>query len=260
MMKFKWLVTAFAVLLWAAVPGVTFAQATNSGDINGTVTDHTGAAIPGASVTVLNVETGVSKTFLTNDSGVYDTSSIVAGTYKITFAKQGFSTLVRPSITLIVGTTKVDGQLSVGSVTQEVVVNTDVPLLKTENGEQSVTLSAETLQALPEVGQDWTQFMILLPGSAGATGGAQGALAAAGSTAPGITVAVNGNLPFSTVLSDGAAQTLTSSPRRPSRSFRSAPPHSLPNTASEGSYTTRSVRGARTASMDRYTSIFRMRT
>ena len=211
MMKFKWLAAAFAVLLWAALPGITLAQSTNSGDINGTVTDSSGAAIPGASVTVLNVETGVSKTFLTNDSGVYDTSSIIAGTYKITFAKQGFSTLVRPSITLIVGTTKVDGQLSVGSVTQEVVVNTDVPLLKTENGEQGTTLSAQTLQNLPEVGQDWTQFAILLPGASGASGGAQGALAAAGSTAPGITVAVNGNLPFSTVLSDGAETTLPAS-------------------------------------------------
>jgi hypothetical protein len=210
-MKFKWITAAVTVLLCACFSTAAIAQSTNSGDINGTVTDNTGSAVPGATVTVLNVDTGVSKTYVTNDSGVYDTSSIVAGTYKITFAKQGFSTLVRSSITLIVGTTKVDAQLSVGSVTQEVVVNTDVPLLKTENGEQTVTLSAETLQALPEVGQDWTRFNILLPGSAGAPGGSQGVLAQGGSTAPGITVAVNGNLPFSTVLSDGAETTLPAS-------------------------------------------------
>ena len=88
MMKFKWLAAASAVLLWAALPGATLAQSTNSGDINGTVTDISGAAIPGASVTVQNVETGVSKTFLTNDSGVYDTSSIIAGTYKITLDRK----------------------------------------------------------------------------------------------------------------------------------------------------------------------------
>jgi Carboxypeptidase regulatory-like domain len=201
----------FVVMMLTILLGTMSGQSTNSGDINGIVTDNTGAAVPGATVTVLNVETGVLKTYVTNDSGVYDTSSIVAGTYKITFAKQGYSTLVRPSITLIVGVTKVDAQLSVGSVTQEVVVSTDVPLLKTENGEQTVTLSAETLAALPEVGQDWTQFNILLPGAAGAPGSAQGALAAAGSTAPGITVAVNGNLPFSTVLADGAETTLPAS-------------------------------------------------
>ena len=210
-MRIKWLVVLFTTLLWAGFSGISLAQNTNSGDINGIVTDNTGAAIPGATVTVQNIETGVSKTYVTNDSGVYDTSSIVAGTYKITFTKQGFSTLVRPSITLIVGVTKVDAQLSVGSVTQEVVVSTDVPLLKTENGEQSTTFSAEQLNNLPNIGQDWTQFSILLPGAAGATGGAQGALAAAGSTAPGITVAINGNLPFSTVLSDGAETTLPAS-------------------------------------------------
>jgi hypothetical protein len=83
--------------------------------------------------------------------------------------------------------------------------------LKTENGEQSVTLSAEQLEALPNIGQDWTRFSILLPGASGAPGGAQGVLAQGGSTAPGITVAVNGNLPFSTVLSDGAETTLPAS-------------------------------------------------
>src|SRR5713101_7946493 len=210
-MKRLWLAISLITLALVVASPVLRAQNTNSGDINGTVTDHTGAAVPGATVTVLNIETGVSKTYVTNDAGVYDTSSIVAGTYKLTFAKQGFSTLVRSSITVIVGVTKVDAQLSIGSVTQEVVVNTDVPLLKTENGEQTVTLSAETLAALPEVGQDWTRFNILLPGSAGATGGAQGVLAQGGSTAPGITVAVNGNLPFSTVLADGAETTLPAS-------------------------------------------------
>lgn len=211
MRKFQWLAMLFTVLLCAGITQNALSQSTNSGDISGVVTDTTGAPIPGATVTVLNIATGVSKELLTNDAGVYDTSSIVLGTYKITFSRQGFSTLVRSSITVELGNTSVNAQLSVGSVTQEVVVNTDVPLLTTENGEQTVTLTAETLQALPQVGQDWTSFSILLPGSAGAPGGAQGALAQAGSTAPGITVAVNGNLPYSTVLSDGAETTLPAS-------------------------------------------------
>src|SRR5260370_25185979 len=131
MMKPKWSTMILAALLWAGLAGIVFAQSTNSGDINGTVTDNTGAAVPGATVTVLNVETGVSKTYVTNDSGVYDTSSIVAGTYKLTFAKQGFSTLVRSSITVIVGVTKVAAQLSTGEATRQVVVTTTVALLKT---------------------------------------------------------------------------------------------------------------------------------
>src|SRR5882757_8320978 len=208
-MKMRWSATMFVVLLAVGIIGTAFAQSTNSGDISGTVTDNTGAAVPGATVTVVNIDTGVSKTLVTNDSGVYDTSSIVAGTYKITFAKTGFSTLVRSSITIVVGNTTVNAQLSVGGVTQEVVVSTDVPLLKTENGEQTTTLSAQTLQALPQVGQDWTSFNILLPGSSGVPMGAQGSLGTG--TSNGTTLAVNGNLPFSTVLSDGAETTLPAS-------------------------------------------------
>src|ERR1700738_3520263 len=114
-MKRYWSAVSLITLALMVVSPVLRAQNTNSGDINGIVTDNTGAAVPGATVTVLNIETGVSKTYVTNDSGVYDTSSIVAGTYKLTFAKTGFSTFVRSSVTIIVGATKVDAQLSVGS-------------------------------------------------------------------------------------------------------------------------------------------------
>jgi Carboxypeptidase regulatory-like domain len=189
-----------------------FAQSTNSGDITGIVSDDTGAALPGATVTVLNVDTGVSKDYTTNGAGVYDTSSIVAGTYKLTFAKQGFSPLVRSSITLQVGVTSINAQLKVGSVTAEVVVNTDVPLMNTESGEQSTTLTAETITQLPQVGtqgQDWSSFNILMPGAAGAPGGNQGVTGTG--TSNGTMLSVNGNLPFSTVLADGAETTLPAS-------------------------------------------------
>jgi hypothetical protein len=212
MMKLKWITIMLAVLLWAGVTGSAFAQSTNSGDISGTVTDGTGAAVPGANVTVLNVATGVSKTYVTNDSGVYDTSSIVAGTYKITMSKPGFSQLVRTSITIDVGNTTVNGTLNVGAVTDSVVVNTDLPLLQTESGEQGVTINAQQLTELPQVGKglDWSSFIITLPGSAGTPMGAQGTTGM-GSVAGGATLAVNGNLPYSTVLADGAETTLPAS-------------------------------------------------
>jgi hypothetical protein len=209
-MKLKWLATtAVLALVGMGLTQISFAQSTNSGDIRGVVTDTSGAPIPGAAVTILNVATGVSKDLTTNDSGVYDTSSIVAGTYKITFSKAGFSTIVRSAITVTVENIKVDAELPVGAVTQEVVVNTDVSLLKTENGEQTTTLSAQRLQELPEVGQDWSGFNILGPGRSGVPTGAQGALGTG--TSNGTTLAVNGNLPFSTVLSDGAETTLPAS-------------------------------------------------
>jgi hypothetical protein len=209
MVKLRWLSRVLAVLFWAGFAGPMFGQSTNSGDIRGVVTDSTGAAIPGVNVTVENINTGVSKVYVTNNDGVYDTSSIVAGTYKIIFAKSGFSELVRPSVTLNAENTTVNAQLSVGAVSEQVVVNMDVPLLKTENGEQTFMLDAQTLSQLPQVGQDWSKFDILMAGAAGAPMGAQGSLGTG--TSNGTMLAVNGNLPFSTVLADGAETTLPAS-------------------------------------------------
>src|SRR6266550_1570461 len=197
------------VMMLTVLLGTAFGQSTNSGDIRGVVSDSTGAALPGVNVTVENINTGVSKVYVTNNDGVYDTSSIVAGTYKITFSKSGFRELVRSSVTLNAENTTVNAQLAVGAVSEQVVVNMDVPLLKTENGEQTFMLSAETLSQLPQVGQDWSSFDILMPGAAGAPGGNQGALGTG--TSNGTMLAVNGNLPFSTVLADGAETTLPAS-------------------------------------------------
>jgi Carboxypeptidase regulatory-like domain len=208
-MKSRLLTKMYGVILFVGFAGIAFGQSTNSGDIRGVVTDSTGAAVPGATVTVENVNTGVSRAYTTNNDGIYDTSSIIAGTYKITFAKSGFSELVRSSITLNAENTTVNAQLTIGSVTEQVVVNTDIPLLKTENGEQTFMLDAQTLSQLPQVGQDWSSFDILQPGAAGAPMGNQGALGTG--TSNGTTLAVNGNLPFSTVLADGAETTLPAS-------------------------------------------------
>jgi hypothetical protein len=81
-------------------------------------------------VTVLNVDTGESKDYPTNQDGLYDTSSIVTGSYRITFTKDGFEKLVRGPITLEVGFTTVNAQLKVGSAAQQVEVTADVSLLQ----------------------------------------------------------------------------------------------------------------------------------
>ena len=180
------------------------AQATNSGDIVGTVSDPTGARIPGATVIVTNLDTGIVKAVTTNNDGVYDTSSIVVGTYSVTFSKPGFANLERSSVTLQVGTTTVNASLKVGGDTQQVVVTDDVPLLTTDTGAQSTTLDAKSMQVLPNIGQDWENFAILIPGSSGANGNQ-------GTVNPGQEVSVNGNLPYSNVLSDGASTTLGTS-------------------------------------------------
>lgn len=210
-MKLSW--SIFRMILIAVIGvlglGSAYAQSTNSGDIRGTVTDSTGALVPDVTVTVLNVNTGVSKNYKTNHDGLYDTNSIVAGSYKLTFKKPGFGTYVRGPVTVEVGYTTVDAPLKVGSTSAEVTVNTDVPLLDTNGGSQTTTLEAHDMDQLPNIGgsngPDWENFMILLPGATGAPG------SSAGSTNPGQEVSTNGNLPYSNVLADGASTSLGAS-------------------------------------------------
>lgn len=190
----------FCLLLGAAI-GLR-AQSSSTGEIRGTVTDSSGAVIVGAEVSVVNIATGEEKKFVTNKSGLYDTVSTPNGQYTVTIVAPGFDKLVLGPITLDVGTITLNGHLRVGSAQQEVTVSADVAaLLLTESGEQSTTLDEKTMQELPQVGQDWANFTILLPGSAGSS-------SANGVTNPGAAVSLNGSQPYSgNFLSDGGSVT-----------------------------------------------------
>jgi hypothetical protein len=180
-----------AAFLCIAVAG--FAQSTNSADLRGTVTDSTGALIPGAKVTLLNTETGVTTDLTTNNSGIYDAVSVRPGKYRITFTKEGFGKLVRDGITLDVGVLSVDAQLTVGASQQTVDVTAEAPMLKTDTGEQSSTLQSETMAQLPNIGQDWQNFEKVLPGFQNANN-ANGAMS------------INGNMPnYFNIMADGGS-------------------------------------------------------
>jgi hypothetical protein len=195
----------FVCALLAAASGTCLAQSISSGDIRGTVTDPSGALIPDVTVSVLNVDTGVTKDFTTNAAGLYDTNSIVPGHYVLTFKREGFEKLVRGPITLEVGFTTVNAEMKVGSAEVQVTVTSDIPLLDTETGQQQTTLDAKSMDELPQVTQDWENFVILLPGATGTPG------SSAGSSNPGQVASVNGNLPYSNILADGASTTLSHS-------------------------------------------------
>ena len=119
---------------------------------------------------------------------------------------------MRGPITVLVGTTDVNAQLKVGASSVSVTVNTDVPLLNTEDGSHSSTLEAHDMEQMPNVGgsngPDWQNFMILLPGASGTYSGNSNQ---ANAFNPGQEVSTNGNLPFTNVLADGASTTLPSS-------------------------------------------------
>lgn len=207
MTSFNRYTLASCLVLFVAMAAV--AQNTNSGDIRGTVTDPSGAVLPGVTVTVTNVDTDSSKVLTTNNDGLYDTASILPGNYRVTFTKTGFQKLVRGPINLQVGIITVDGPMKVGSTSEAVTVTTEAPLLKTETPEQSTTFDSQTMMNLPQAGtngQNWGPFAQLLPGAAGAP---MQPTAMGSSGDPGIAIAVNGNLPFyDNFLQDGASTNL----------------------------------------------------
>src|SRR5579872_7366787 len=178
------------------------AQNSNSGEIRGTLTDNSGAVVPGAAVTVTNVATGVTTTYETNSVGLYDTGSIVTGSYTVTFTKTGFDTFVRGPVTLRAETLTIDGVLKVGTSSQMVRVTADAPLLETESCAQTTTLAEQEMQELPNFAS-WENFIVLAPGTAGAPTGGYG-------MNPGQTASVNGNAVFYNVLGDGVTMSFPS--------------------------------------------------
>jgi len=89
-------VLAFCACMAVIYPAATWAQATNSADVTGSVTDPSGAVVPDVAVTVRDLDKNVERIFVTNASGVYDTGPLVpTDRYLIVFKKDGFATLQR---------------------------------------------------------------------------------------------------------------------------------------------------------------------
>lgn len=191
-------------VLLALCSSMAFGQATNSADVTGTVTDATGAVIPDVKVTIKDIDKGLERVITTNQAGLFDSGPIVPEDhYTVVFSKEGFGTVQRGPMILRVGLTGLNVQLGVGQTTQQVIVNDAAPLLETTTAELSSTLPSESLAVLPQVGTpDWQSFIILQPGTRGT-----------GTTTPNNPgmggVSVNGSMPFSNALLDGAS---TSSP------------------------------------------------
>src|SRR5438094_10676536 len=107
----------FLLLLFVSL---AFAQL-DTGTISGTVADQSGAAVPGASVAIKNIETGIVRRLVTNEAGRYEAVALPAGTYEVTASLAGLQTFVRGGIGLTVGRNAVgDMALQVGHVAQEI--------------------------------------------------------------------------------------------------------------------------------------------
>ncbi len=151
-----------------------WAQSADSGAIFGSVTDKSGALVPGAAVTVTNTATGSVKSITTNPSGFYSAESVPSGDYKVTVAKQGFGTLDVNNIHLDPGQRREASLvLTVGTATEVVSVEANTLQVKTETSEVSSTIDAEEIKTLLVNGRNFQSLATLVPGVNNTTGNNQ---------------------------------------------------------------------------------------
>jgi carboxypeptidase family protein/TonB-dependent receptor-like protein len=144
----------------------------NQGRILGTITDKTGGVVSNATVTVLDVERGVSRTLTTDDAGEYSAPQLLPGTYKVRAESKGFSTTERSGILLEVGKEiRVDLSLSPGQQNQTITVTEQLPVVETTNATLGGTLSNQTINDLPLNGRNYQNLLSMRPGVLTEAGG-----------------------------------------------------------------------------------------
>jgi Carboxypeptidase regulatory-like domain len=155
---------ATAAILFISAVHPVLGQTSGNGNINGTVTDSSGAAVPNASVTVIDSDTGVTRSLTTNADGSYSANFLQPGHYEIVFAGTGFGKIDRKNLVLTVGQLlTLDVSLPAASVSSEVVVTSESPLLDTEKTEVSQTFSEQLITNLPVNTRNWSAFVLNTP-------------------------------------------------------------------------------------------------
>jgi hypothetical protein len=139
------------------LPEVTFSQGETTSAIVGQVRDASSAAVPEATVTVLNKETGLKRTAKTDESGRFNFPQLKPGTYSVKVEAQGFEPLQNDSVSSGLGQKQiVNFTIQVARAMQSVEVSSEAAILSPENANSSTTLNAPALEDLPNPGGDLT--------------------------------------------------------------------------------------------------------
>jgi hypothetical protein len=158
---------ALGTLLWTVVPLPVQAQATaTTGEIEGSVSDESGAALPAAQVTARNVKTGFERAAASDSRGVYRLSLLPQGPYQLVAHAPGFATLKRGSLELSVGQTRtIHLTLTVASVAESVEVTAEAPPVDTNRSLSATSIDERSIQSLPSNGRRFQDFVLLTPGT-----------------------------------------------------------------------------------------------
>ncbi len=148
------------------LPALARSQAVK-GTLLGTVTDSTGASVPGATVTVTEVQTGISRSVTTNASGNYVFSNLKDGVYRVEAELSGFRKTVHENVKVDVNTTvRVDLSLQVGTVTEAVTVVQEAPPLQTDRADTGRLIESKQVTEMPlSFNRNFQGLLVTVPGA-----------------------------------------------------------------------------------------------
>ena len=157
----SWLVLLFAILC----PVSNFLAQTNFGTIVGTISDASGASIPGAKVVLTNRDTGIARTTESQSGGSYSFVSLLPGSYDLRVEANGFKSLMSNDITVQVsGTSRVSPTLTVGGTQETVTVTDSAPLLQTDSSSLGGVVEGRAVLQMPINGRNVNNLLLLVPG------------------------------------------------------------------------------------------------
>lgn len=153
-----------AACITACAAGSLLAQS-NTGRITGTVTDGTGAVIPGVDVVVKNPQTNLSRTAVTNESGTFQVPLLPTGSYEVQASLPGFSTGVRSGVTVNVdAVVRVDFSLKVGEISDKILVTADAPLVQSETATLGQIMDSQKIANIPLNARHFMSLTVLSTG------------------------------------------------------------------------------------------------
>jgi hypothetical protein len=142
------------------------AMAQSTAALQGTVVDHSGAVVPNAKVLVRSRETAVERTTQTDNSGRYQVAALPVGSYRVEVHAPGWQTQVANNLTLEVSQTTVQNfQLTIGTITQEVTVTAEAPVVETSTFTVGQVINQKAVQEIPLNGRHFVELGLLIPGS-----------------------------------------------------------------------------------------------
>ncbi len=153
----------FAVMLSLLPAAGAWAQST--GTLQGTVTDAQGGAVPGATVEVMNRDTGAVRSLTTDGAGAYVAASLPPAPYRLSVSLQGFQPQARDLVLEVGRTIQLDVQLGVANVAEQVSVTAAAPLIDTTTVSVSHVINQRTVQDIPLNGRHFVDLGLLVPGS-----------------------------------------------------------------------------------------------